>query len=259
MLRFRQFFLFVALSCGAVVATEAKEFTAADWPMWLISSVEAIRSPPPPAKTDEELRQLKDLICRRTDSDAELVMWWDRGGPVYRWNQIAVDELLEHGNITQMATRHLAPCMRPCRMPLLSPGTASLPIAGRGRVTRSDAHDDFPGAGKPVLSLRLCRGDSLGSGRCWPISFLTARMRFGPGLRKQCIRAKWPASSFPAISPPAATSAPQPLRQQSPGRRAMVRTRNGRGPCRSGSGEMAGKGPGQSSYCHLEDLGAGKA
>jgi PAP2 superfamily len=108
MFRFRQLFLFVALSRGAVVATDAKEFTAADWPMRLISSIEAIRSPPPPAKTDEELRQLKDLIGRRTDADAELVMWWDRGGPVYRWNQIAVDELLEHGIITQMATRDLA-------------------------------------------------------------------------------------------------------------------------------------------------------
>jgi PAP2 superfamily len=108
MFRFRQLFLFVALLCGTVVAVGAKEFTAADWPMWLISSAEALRSSPPPANADDELRQLKDLISRRADSDTALVMWWDRGGPVYRWNQIAVDELLDHGTNTLMATRHLA-------------------------------------------------------------------------------------------------------------------------------------------------------
>jgi len=108
MFRFRQLFLFIALSCGAVVAAGAKEFTVADWPIWLISSVDALRSPPPPAKADNDLRELKDLIGQRTDSDAALVIWWDRGGPVYRWNQIAVDELLEHGTNTLMATRDLA-------------------------------------------------------------------------------------------------------------------------------------------------------
>jgi membrane-associated phospholipid phosphatase len=79
-----------------------------NWPMWLVSSADALHSPPPPGNATEELRQLKDLTNRRTAADLDLIAWWDVGGPVYRWNQIASAELLDHGVNTLMATRNLA-------------------------------------------------------------------------------------------------------------------------------------------------------
>jgi PAP2 superfamily len=76
--------------------------------MWLASSGESLRSAPPPSDATEELRYLKDLVSHRVRADVDLIAWWDVGGPVYRWNQIASDEMLDHGINTLLATRHLA-------------------------------------------------------------------------------------------------------------------------------------------------------
>jgi hypothetical protein len=75
--------------------------------MWFVHSAESLRSAPPPADAAEELRYLKDLRDHRTAADLDSIAWWNVGGPVYRWNQIAVDELLDHGVNTLMASRHL--------------------------------------------------------------------------------------------------------------------------------------------------------
>ena len=108
MLRHKELLVFIALACAAGPAAEAEEFSTKNWPMWLVSSTDGLRSPPPPADPAEELRQLKDLTSRRTAPDMDRITWWDVGGPVYRWNQIASNELLDHGVNTLMATRHLA-------------------------------------------------------------------------------------------------------------------------------------------------------
>jgi hypothetical protein len=108
MLRDKSILVVLALWCGGASNAGAEEFSAKNWPMWLTSGPEALRSPPPPADAMEELHQLKDLASHRTAADLDLIAWWDVGGPVYRWNQIANDELLDHGVITVMASRHLA-------------------------------------------------------------------------------------------------------------------------------------------------------
>jgi hypothetical protein len=108
MLRDKSILVVLALWCGGASSAGAEEFSAKNWPMWLTSGPEALRSPPPPADAMEELHQLKDLASHRTAADLDLIAWWDVGGPVYRWNQIANDELLDHGVITVMASRHLA-------------------------------------------------------------------------------------------------------------------------------------------------------
>jgi membrane-associated phospholipid phosphatase len=100
--------LLVPLLGQSMPAAEAQDFSAKEWPMWLVSSAEELRSPTPPADNAEELRQLKELTGRTTVADVERIAWWNVGGPVYRWNQIAIDELLDHGVNTLMATRHLA-------------------------------------------------------------------------------------------------------------------------------------------------------
>jgi PAP2 superfamily len=105
MLMRKDLLVVILLSCSAVPAVEAEERSAKHW---LASSAESLRSPPPPADAAEELRHLKELGNHRTAADLDLIAWWDVGGPVYRWNQIASDELLDHGVNTLMAARHLA-------------------------------------------------------------------------------------------------------------------------------------------------------
>jgi hypothetical protein len=108
MLRHKAILIVLALWCAGASAARAEEFSAKNWPMWLTSGPEALRSPATPADAKEELRQLKELASHRTAEDLDLIAWWDVGGPVYRWNQIANDELLDHGVTTPMAARHLA-------------------------------------------------------------------------------------------------------------------------------------------------------
>jgi membrane-associated phospholipid phosphatase len=108
MSRHKALLVFVALSCASASAAGAEEFSAKNWPLWLASSTEGLRSAPPPADPAEDLRQLKELGSHRTATDVDLIAWWDVGGPVYRWNQIASGELLDHGVNTLMAARHLA-------------------------------------------------------------------------------------------------------------------------------------------------------
>ena len=105
--RCKELLVFITLICTAGLAA-AQDFSTKNWPMWLVTSADGLRSPPPPADAAEELRQLKDLTSHRTAADMDRITWWDVGGPVYRWNQIASDELLDHGVNTLMATRHLA-------------------------------------------------------------------------------------------------------------------------------------------------------
>ena len=108
MLRHKAILIVLALLCAGASAAGAEELSAKNWPMWLASGPEAPRSSPPPADATEELRQLKELASHRTAADLDLMAWWDVGGPVYRWNQIANNELLNHGITVPMASRHLA-------------------------------------------------------------------------------------------------------------------------------------------------------
>src|SRR5215813_3122255 len=85
MLRHKAILIVLALWCAGASVAAAEEFSARNFPMWLTSGPEALRSPPPPADAMEEVRQLKDLASHRTAADLDLIAWWDVGGPVYRW------------------------------------------------------------------------------------------------------------------------------------------------------------------------------
>ena len=61
---------------------------------WLGAPAGELKSPAPPENAAAELDQLKAAIAKRTAGDVERIQWWAAGGPVYRWNEIAIDALL---------------------------------------------------------------------------------------------------------------------------------------------------------------------
>ncbi|MBX6367613.1 MAG: phosphatase PAP2 family protein [Rhodospirillales bacterium] len=74
---------------------------------WLTAEVE-IGSAPPPSDAASELAELRSIAAGRSPEDVLRAKWWDAGGPAYRWNEIAVDALVEGFVTLPMAARHLA-------------------------------------------------------------------------------------------------------------------------------------------------------
>ena len=74
---------------------------------WLLKSPGQIDVPAPPDVTDE-LNKLKAIVAKRTAADVSRFQWWSTGGPVYRWNEIMIDELLDNFITLPLAARHLA-------------------------------------------------------------------------------------------------------------------------------------------------------
>lgn len=75
---------------------------------WLVTSLAELQVPPPSGGQDDELDKVRALVAKRTTDDVERILWWNVGGPAYRWNQIAVDEMLDGFVTTLPATRNLA-------------------------------------------------------------------------------------------------------------------------------------------------------
>jgi ribulose 1,5-bisphosphate synthetase/thiazole synthase len=48
------------------------------------------------------------MIANRSAADIAQARWWDVGGPAYRWNEIAVKEMLTHSVTVPLALRNLA-------------------------------------------------------------------------------------------------------------------------------------------------------
>jgi hypothetical protein len=71
---------------------------AGRWKTWVLGSPQQFRLPTPPdrAVTDAELKTLRDLATRRNSAGRIQVEFWSAGGPLYRWDRIALDESLNH-------------------------------------------------------------------------------------------------------------------------------------------------------------------
>jgi membrane-associated phospholipid phosphatase len=90
-------------------ARGALEPTAGSWPTWVIGSAPALRRPPPPlAASAAELHELRRLVARRDATARDVIAYWDTGPPSYRWNEIAIAELLRTNAYSTVAARHLA-------------------------------------------------------------------------------------------------------------------------------------------------------
>ena len=75
---------------------------------WLVKSFDEFRSPVPPSPASDDLRELKSIVAKRTPADIERIRWWSAGGPVYRWNEIAIEELQDNFVTLPLAARYLA-------------------------------------------------------------------------------------------------------------------------------------------------------
>ena len=74
---------------------------------WLASSPSETKSVAP-ADAKGELAELKAIVARRTERDLARLRWWDTGGPTYRWNELALEAMLEDFVTLPLAARHLA-------------------------------------------------------------------------------------------------------------------------------------------------------
>jgi membrane-associated phospholipid phosphatase len=80
---------------------------AGTWRTWLLTSGSQFRAPPPPdaATTAAEIRQLKDLAAKRDQAAYDSIAFWNTGGPVYRWNEIAINSILKNNLAAVAAAR----------------------------------------------------------------------------------------------------------------------------------------------------------
>lgn len=91
--------------CGAAQLEAAGEQST-----WILSAVDELKTTPP--QTGEaaarELTALKTMVANRNVSEIAQARGWDVGGPVYRWNEVAVREMLTHSATVPLAPRNLA-------------------------------------------------------------------------------------------------------------------------------------------------------
>jgi membrane-associated phospholipid phosphatase len=95
---------------GVVSASEGAEPRVWQWQTWVIESPGQFRVPAPPdgVRTAAEIRQLKELVAQRTPAELDTIAYWDKVGPSYRWNDIAVSLSVKLGLPGNLALRNLA-------------------------------------------------------------------------------------------------------------------------------------------------------
>ena len=93
--------LLVAIAVGQELvsrqagASQLEEPQVATWKPWVLTSASQFRPPPPPAAsaTKAELKALQALVRERDSAALDRINFWDVGGPVYRWNEITMDQI----------------------------------------------------------------------------------------------------------------------------------------------------------------------
>lgn len=87
-----------ATAASANESSGQVEPRAGRWKTWVLASPGQFRLQPPPdrATTEAELRTLRDLVGRRSGKSRLQIESWTAGGPLYRWDRIALDESLSH-------------------------------------------------------------------------------------------------------------------------------------------------------------------
>ena len=85
------------LVTGQAAASQLEEPQAGTWKPLVLTSASQFRPPPPPATsaTKAEIKVLQALVRERDSAALDRINFWDVGGPMYRWNEIATDQIIK--------------------------------------------------------------------------------------------------------------------------------------------------------------------
>jgi hypothetical protein len=102
-----------AAMAGALVSPPARAIDKLGAPApraegWLVKSYDQIERPASTTNAPNELAALKAIVAKRTPEDVARFHWWAVGGPVYRWNEVILDEMQVSFVTLPLAVRHLA-------------------------------------------------------------------------------------------------------------------------------------------------------
>ena len=96
----------VALACAVVTPASSEPMPRAEG--WLAKSYDQVALPASPNGVQSELAALKGIVAKRMPDDVARFQWWSAGGPVYRWNEMILDEMQEAFVTLPLSARHLA-------------------------------------------------------------------------------------------------------------------------------------------------------
>jgi hypothetical protein len=96
----------VALGCAAATPVSSEPVPRTEG--WLSKSYDQVALPASPNSVQGELATLKAMVAKRTPDDIARFQWWSAGGPVYRWNEIILDEMQDAFVTLPLSARHLA-------------------------------------------------------------------------------------------------------------------------------------------------------
>jgi membrane-associated phospholipid phosphatase len=83
------------------------EPAAGGWKTWLLPQGSQARIPAPPHLTTsmKEMRILRELASERDATAIDLISFWDSGSPSYRWNEIAVNQIIKNNIVAPRSAR----------------------------------------------------------------------------------------------------------------------------------------------------------
>src|SRR5262245_25451002 len=97
---------FLPNRCPAPAQIEPR---AGTWRTWVLEDGSQFRNqitgPPSRAVSHEEIAVLQQLARQRDAAALDLINFWDAGGPAYRWNEIATDQLIRNNVNTPRGAR----------------------------------------------------------------------------------------------------------------------------------------------------------
>jgi hypothetical protein len=96
----------VALGCADTAPASSEPVPRAEG--WLATSYDQVALPASPNGIQTELATLKGMVAKRTPDDVARFQWWSAGGPVYRWNEMILDEMQDAFVTLPLSARHLA-------------------------------------------------------------------------------------------------------------------------------------------------------
>lgn len=96
----------IAIGCVGVAPASSEPTPRAE--AWLAKSYDQVALPASPNSVQSEIAALKGMVAKRTPDDVARFQWWSAGGPVYRWNEMILDEMQEAFVTLPLAARHLA-------------------------------------------------------------------------------------------------------------------------------------------------------